>query len=142
MPHVVAAPDKFRGTATARQVANAVVVTSSSSRYVARNFWVDPKNGTSYQVQVEVPTPRMNSTAQLETVSLAEVNPELNLFIRDVARVGQGTHCAVAGFGQEFPECLPRLRPHAHHHGIAVVPDRVLGSAAAIQHRGRDQEIG
>jgi multidrug efflux pump subunit AcrB len=77
--------------ATARQVANAVVVTSSSSRYVARNFWVDSKNGTSYQVQVEVPTPQMNASAQLETVSLAEVNPELNLMIRDVARVGQGT---------------------------------------------------
>jgi multidrug efflux pump subunit AcrB len=76
---------------TARQVANAVVVTSSSSRYVARNFWVDPKNGTSYQVQVEVPTPRMNAAAQLETVSLAEVNPALNLMIRDVARVGLGT---------------------------------------------------
>jgi multidrug efflux pump subunit AcrB len=75
---------------TARQVANAVVVTSNSSRYVARNFWVDPKNGTSYQVQVEVPTPQMNAAAQLETVSLSEVNPELNLMIRDVARVGQG----------------------------------------------------
>ncbi len=76
---------------TAQQVANAVVVSSSSSRYVARNFWVDAKNGNSYQVQVEVPTPQMNSPAQLETVSLAEVNPELNLMIRDVARVGQGT---------------------------------------------------
>jgi multidrug efflux pump subunit AcrB len=76
---------------TAREVANAVVVTSSSSRYVARNFWVDPKNGTSYQVQVEVPTPQMNSPAQLETVSLAKVDPTLNLMIRDVARVGQGT---------------------------------------------------
>ena len=76
---------------SAQQVANAVVVTSSSSRYVARNFWVDPKNGVSYQVQVEVPTPRMNSPAQLETISLAKVNPDLNLMIRDVAEVGQGT---------------------------------------------------
>jgi multidrug efflux pump subunit AcrB len=72
-------------------VANAVVTTSSSSRYVARNFWVDSKNGISYQVQVEVPTPQMNSPAQLETVSLAQVDPALNLFIRDVARVGRGT---------------------------------------------------
>jgi multidrug efflux pump subunit AcrB len=76
---------------TAQQVANAVVVSSSSSRYVARNFWVDAKNGNSYQVQVEVPTSQMNSPGQLETVSLAEVNPGLNLMIRDVARVGQGT---------------------------------------------------
>ena len=63
-----------------------MVVSSSSSRYVARNFWVDVKNGNSYQVQVEVPTPQMNSPGQLEMVSLAEVNPELNLMIRDVAR--------------------------------------------------------
>ncbi len=76
---------------TAQQVANAVVVSSSSSRYVARNFWVDAKNGNSYQVQVEVPTLQMNSPGQLETVSLAEVNPLLNLMIRDMARVGQGT---------------------------------------------------
>jgi multidrug efflux pump subunit AcrB len=76
---------------TAQQVANAVVVTSSSSRFVARNFWSDPTNGVSYQVQVEVPTPQMNSPAQLETVSLAMVNPDLNLMIRDVARVGKGT---------------------------------------------------
>ena len=61
--------------ATARQVANAVVVTSSSSRYVARNFWVDVKNGQSYQVQIEVPTPQMNSPAKLETVALSEVSP-------------------------------------------------------------------
>ena len=76
---------------TAKQVANAVVVSSSSSRYVSRNFWVDVKNGNSYQVQVEVPTPQMNSPVQLETVPLSEVDPSLNLLIRDVARVGQGT---------------------------------------------------
>jgi multidrug efflux pump subunit AcrB len=76
---------------TAQQVANAVVVSSSSSRYVARNFWTDPENGISYQVQVEVPTPRMDSPAQLETVSLAMVDPGLNLMVRDVARVGKGT---------------------------------------------------
>ncbi len=75
---------------TARQVANAVVVTSSSSRYIVRNFWVDRKSGQSYQVQVEVPTPQMNAPAQLETVALSEVSPDLNMMIRDVARVGEG----------------------------------------------------
>jgi multidrug efflux pump subunit AcrB len=76
---------------TAQQVANAVVVSSSSSRYVARNYWIDTKSGVSYQVQVEVATPEMNSPAQLETVSLRMVNPDLNLMVRDVARVGKGT---------------------------------------------------
>ena len=76
---------------TARQVANSVVVTTSSSRYVARNYWRDPKSGIDYQVEVLVPTPRMNSPAQVETVPLSMVNPDLNLMIRDVAKVGQGT---------------------------------------------------
>ena len=77
--------------ASAQQVADAVVVSTSSSRYIARNFWLDPKAGVSYQVQVQIPTPRMNSPAQMETVPLRMVNPDLNLMIRDTASVGQGT---------------------------------------------------
>jgi multidrug efflux pump subunit AcrB len=76
---------------TARQVADSVVVTTSSSRYVARNYWRDPKTGIDYQVEVLVPTPRMNSPQQVETVPLRMVNPDLNLMIRDVARAGRGT---------------------------------------------------
>ena len=75
---------------TAQQVADAVVVTTSSSRYVARNYWRDPKTGIDYQVEVLVPTPRMNSPEQVETVPLAIVDPELNLMVRDVAKVGKG----------------------------------------------------
>jgi multidrug efflux pump subunit AcrB len=76
---------------TARQAADAVVVTTSSSRYIARNYWADPKTGIDYQVEVLVPTPRMDSPAQVETVPLRMVNPDLNLMIRDVAKVGKGT---------------------------------------------------
>jgi multidrug efflux pump subunit AcrB len=75
---------------TARQTADAVVVTTSSSRYVARNYWRDPTSGVDYQVEVLVPTPRMNSPQQVETIPLRTVNPDLNLFIRDVAKVGKG----------------------------------------------------
>jgi multidrug efflux pump subunit AcrB len=75
---------------TARQVGDAVVVATSSSRYVARNYWADPKTGIDYQVEVLVPAPRMNSPEQVETVPLGMVNPDLNLMIRDVAKVGQG----------------------------------------------------
>jgi multidrug efflux pump subunit AcrB len=76
---------------TARQVADSVVVTTSSSRYVARNYWRDPHSGIDYQVEVLVPTARMNSPQQVETVPLRRVDPDLNLMIRDVARVGTGT---------------------------------------------------
>jgi multidrug efflux pump subunit AcrB len=76
---------------TAQQAADAVVVTTSSSRYIARNYWADPKTGIDYQVEVLVPAAQMDSAAKLETVPLRMVNPDLNLMIRDVARVGKGT---------------------------------------------------
>jgi multidrug efflux pump subunit AcrB len=76
---------------TARQAADAVVVTTSSSRYVARNYWRDPNTGIDYQVEVLVPTPQMNSLQQVETIPLRMVNPDLNLLIRDVAKVGKST---------------------------------------------------
>ena len=75
---------------TTKQIGDSVLVATSSSRMVARNFWQDPKSGASYQVQIEVPTQRMDSAAQVETIPLEEMNPGLNLMLRDVARVGQG----------------------------------------------------
>jgi multidrug efflux pump subunit AcrB len=76
---------------TARQAADSVVVTTSSSRYVDRNYWRDPKTGIDYQVEVLVPTARMNSPQKVETVPVRAVNTDLNLLIRDVARVGKST---------------------------------------------------
>ena len=74
---------------SAKQVADTVVVTTSSSRYVARNYWRDPKSGIDYQVEVLVPTPRMNSEQQLETIPIRMVSSNLNLMVRDVATVGK-----------------------------------------------------
>ena len=74
-----------------QQVGQSVLVTTSSSRMVARNYWQDPKSGVSYQVQVQVPVQRMDSAMQIETVPLERLAPGLNLMLRDVARVGVGT---------------------------------------------------
>jgi multidrug efflux pump subunit AcrB len=75
---------------TAEQVGNAVLIATSSSRMIARNFWQDPKTGVSYQVQVQVPTERMVSADQIETVPLSFVTPGVNLMVRDVASIGRG----------------------------------------------------
>ncbi len=74
----------------ADQIGKSILVTTSSSRMLARNFWQDPKTGVSYQVQVQVPTERMNSSTQVETVPLSRVTPGRNLMVRDVASVGSG----------------------------------------------------
>jgi multidrug efflux pump subunit AcrB len=75
---------------TVADVGRSVLVATSSSRMVVRNYWQDPKSGASYQVQVQVPTRRMDSTAQVETIPLEKVGDGLNLMLRDVASVGKG----------------------------------------------------
>ena len=74
-----------------KDVTDALLVGTSSSRYVVRNFWRDPRSGVDYQVQVQVPTTKMNRPQQVETLPLKKVTPQSNLMIRDVAAVQTGT---------------------------------------------------
>jgi multidrug efflux pump subunit AcrB len=74
-----------------KDVTDALLVGTSSSRYVVRNYWRDPKSGVDYQVQVQVPTQRMNRPQQVETLPIQKVSPDTNLLIRDVATVRLGT---------------------------------------------------
>ena len=76
---------------TARDVADAILVSTSSSRYVARNYWRDPKTGIDYQVEVLVPTRRMNSTRQVETIPVRHVEGGPSVLVRDVANVTTGS---------------------------------------------------
>jgi multidrug efflux pump subunit AcrB len=75
---------------TARDVADAILVSTSSSRYVARNYWRDPKTGIDYQVEVLVPTRRMDSPRQVETIPVRHVEGGPNVLVRDVATVTSG----------------------------------------------------
>jgi multidrug efflux pump subunit AcrB len=76
---------------TVADVAGSVLVATSSSRYAARNYWRDPKSGVDYQVEVLVPTRRMNSAQQVATLPIHQVNADLNLLVRDVALVRTGS---------------------------------------------------
>ena len=62
---------------TVKDVTDALLVGTSSSRYVARNYWRDPKTGVDYQVQVQVPIQRMNRPQQVETMPLEKAGPEM-----------------------------------------------------------------
>ena len=104
---------------TVKDVTDALLVGTSSSRYVAKNYWRDPKSGVDYQVQVQVPTQRMNRPQQVETLPLQRVNPDTNLMVRDVAKVQTGT-----APGEIDRSCHAAL---SEHHG---------------QHRGRRSRPG
>jgi multidrug efflux pump subunit AcrB len=87
---------------TARDVGDSLIAATYSSRYTSRNFWRDDASGTSYQVQVEVPQPKMTEATDVELVPLtmqggrpiadqgSPSNPTPPLLIRDVAQVMRG----------------------------------------------------
>src|SRR6185437_1960973 len=56
---------------TADKVARAVVAGTASTRFVAPDYWRDPKSGVSYQVQVQAPQTRMTSAADLANLPVA-----------------------------------------------------------------------
>jgi len=56
---------------TGDEVARSTVAATSSSRFTAPSYWLDRTTGTAYQVQVQYPSYRMNSTAQLEAIPVS-----------------------------------------------------------------------
>ena len=57
----------FRGLSIG-QVGQALIPATSSSRFIVQNYWKDPKNGITYQVQVQVPARQMTSIKDLENL--------------------------------------------------------------------------
>ncbi len=51
---------------SADDIGKTLTAATSSSRFIARNYWRDPNSGIGYQVQVQVPIQEMNSLAALK----------------------------------------------------------------------------
>jgi multidrug efflux pump subunit AcrB len=75
---------------TVDDVAQAMVMATSSTRFTNLNYWIDVKTGFDYLVQLQVPPLRADKPEDLETLPLESVNPLVNLMIRDVATVSPG----------------------------------------------------
>ena len=56
---------------TVDQIGRSFAAATSSSRFVAPNYWADPRTGIAFQVQVEVPQPRMTSLDDLRVVPVS-----------------------------------------------------------------------
>jgi multidrug efflux pump subunit AcrB len=65
------------------EIGRALVIATSSSRFTQPNYWLDKTTGTAYQVQVEYPQFRMNSTDEIEMIP---VSGKSGVFLRDVAQ--------------------------------------------------------
>jgi multidrug efflux pump subunit AcrB len=75
---------------TVSQVGQSFAAATSSSRFVAPNYWADPRTGIAFQVQVQVPQPRMTSLDDLRVVPVTAGGSSYPL-LGDVARIENST---------------------------------------------------
>jgi multidrug efflux pump subunit AcrB len=74
---------------TMADVVRSVVPATSSSRFIAPNYWRDPNSGNAFQIQVELPQNRMQSVEAVGDVQIAQGQGETRL--TDVATLKLGT---------------------------------------------------
>jgi multidrug efflux pump subunit AcrB len=72
------------------QVGRSLVAATSSSRFVTPNYWADPRSGIGYQVQIELPQPRVASIQDIENVPITR-SDALHPLVGDVAQVRNST---------------------------------------------------
>jgi multidrug efflux pump subunit AcrB len=72
------------------QVGRSFAAATSSSRFVAPNYWADPRTGIAFQVQVEVPQPRMTSLDDLRVIPVS-ADRGSHALLGDVATIGNST---------------------------------------------------
>jgi multidrug efflux pump subunit AcrB len=74
---------------TVAEVGRSMVAATSSSRFVDPNYWRDPNTGVAYQVQVEIPQPRMTSVEDMQNIPITR-GEALHPLLGDVAHVRYG----------------------------------------------------
>jgi multidrug efflux pump subunit AcrB len=76
--------------AKVEDVAHALVMATSSTRFSNLNYWVDIKTGFDYLVQIQIPPLKIDQPEDVGRLPLESVNPLVNLMIRDVAGIRRG----------------------------------------------------
>ena len=77
---------------TMADVARSLVTATSSSRFVAPNYWRDPKSGNAFQIQVQIPPFKMTSEHELEDLPVMTGGAwGGHPLVGDVASVRNGT---------------------------------------------------
>jgi len=73
-----------------QEIADSFVPATSSSRYVSKNFWADPRSGVTYFVEVEIPEQKMDSIEEVRNIPIVK-NGKRSLLMRNVAEVKETT---------------------------------------------------
>ena len=75
---------------TVDDVGRSYAAATSSSRFVAPNYWADPRTGIAFQVQVQVPQPRMQTLDDLRVVPVRG-SGDARPLLGEVARIEDAT---------------------------------------------------
>ena len=81
---------------SARDVAQNVLVSLSSSFQTAPSFWLDPKNGVSYSVAVQTPQYRVDSLQALDNTAVGAGNSKTPQILGNLVTTGVTTRTAEA----------------------------------------------
>src|SRR5204863_2729556 len=73
-----------------QEIADSFVPATSSSRYLSKNFWADPKSGVTYFVEVEIPEARMDSVEEVRNIPIIK-NGKKSVLMRNIADVKEST---------------------------------------------------
>ena len=66
-----------------------ILVTTNSSGQTSPNFWVDPKTGVSYPLNVQLPTYRVKSAQNLWTVPVTPAGAKFPELLMNIAKFGR-----------------------------------------------------
>lgn len=102
------------------EIAKSLVAATSSSRFTAKNLWLDSNKGFAYQVQVQEPEYKMSSIADLENIPM--VKGQLRPTLGDLATLTQAT--APAEYDRIGPRRIVTVSANINH--------KDLGSAASV----------
>lgn len=103
---------------TVDQISKSTVAATSSSRFTQPNYWLDKSTGTAYQIQVEYPQYRMNSTDEIDLIPVSSGN-NAPVYLRDVASTDKTT----------FPGEYDRLNQQRYITITANIHQKDLGTA-------------
>ncbi len=75
---------------TVDQIGRSFAASTSSSRFVAPNYWADPRTGIAFQVQIEVPQPQVSTLEDLRVVPVSG-DHGAHALLGDLATINNGT---------------------------------------------------
>jgi multidrug efflux pump subunit AcrB len=119
---------------TVNQVGQSFAAATSSSRFTAPNYWADPRTGIAFQIQVQVPQPRMRTLEDLRAVPVTSGGSPYPL-LGDVAQIENTT--IVGEYDRLNGQRMVTLSASVAGEDLGRVADRVDAAVARAGERPR-----